>query len=157
MGDAAQRQVIGLKAVLLHDFLCTEHRPEMAADQTADRSFPDIALRVVFFIPDAEPRAGYNRQILRRVHAVIAPVDGFMQLHRILDPDKGIHADAVAVLYQLNRFIGTHYFKHNCSCPFCLSRNQLLIMRPEAILLPGRIHLQAGLDTARHHIIKSGK
>ena len=94
VGDAAQRQVVGLKAVLQHDLLGAGHGAEMAADQPVHRALADIALRVAVLIPDAEAGAGDDGQVVRGLHTLIAPVDGLVQLHGVFDADEGIYADA---------------------------------------------------------------
>ena len=113
MGNAPERKIVGFKTILQQNLLGTWHGSEVAADQPVDRTVPDIAFRAPVFVPDAKAGTGDNGQVVRRLHALVAPVDGFMQFYRILDSYKRINADDVAVPDQTDGFICTHDFKHN--------------------------------------------
>ena len=112
MGNASERKIVCLKAVFQHQLLRTQHGSEMPADQAVNSTFTDISFRVAFLIPYAKAGTGYDRQMCRRLHSLITPVDRLMQFHRALDPHKGIDTDTVTVTDQADRLIRAHKFIH---------------------------------------------
>ena len=108
MGDAAQRQIIGLKAVFQDDLLRAGHRAEMAADQAIHRAGTDITLGSLVLIPYAKARTGNDRQVLGGMRLFVAAAQRLMQLHRVFDAHEGIDADAVAVADEADGLVRRH-------------------------------------------------
>ena len=112
MRNTSKGKIIRFKTVLQHQFLCAHHGSEMSTDQFVYCTFSNISFCIMFFIPDTESRTGYNRQMCRRLHLLISPVDCFMKFRRVLYSYKWIDTDTVSIPDQTDGFICTHDFIH---------------------------------------------
>ena len=129
MGNAAQRKIIRLKAVLHDDFLCAGHCAEMSADQTVYSTFTDVSFRIAVLIPCAETCTGNNREMLGRMCTLIPSEESLMQLYRVFNANERVDTDTVAITYETDCLVCRHNTKHDLP-PFGSWFHLSLLCRP---------------------------